>query len=173
MTAESIQENAEHILCDLIGIPSVSNSPNSEIVDYIESFLTGLGVGSIRIPDVTGEKFSLLATIGPARSAGIVLSAHTDEANKVRALDAGADDFVDKPFGNAELLARIRAALRREQARPHEAPVGCAPDWQASRSRTPVQRFAVALLLPACTRPSGARGTVQARAPCWSGWRCW
>jgi two-component system KDP operon response regulator KdpE len=53
----------------------------------------------------------------------IVLSAHTDEANKVRALDAGADDFVDKPFGNEELLARIRAALRREQARPHEAPV--------------------------------------------------
>jgi two-component system KDP operon response regulator KdpE len=53
----------------------------------------------------------------------IVLSAHTDEANKVRALDAGADDFVDKPFGNEELLARIRSALRREQARPHEAPV--------------------------------------------------
>jgi two-component system, OmpR family, KDP operon response regulator KdpE len=53
----------------------------------------------------------------------IVLSAHTDEANKVRALDAGADDFVDKPFGNEELLARIRAALRREQARPHEAPI--------------------------------------------------
>jgi two-component system, OmpR family, KDP operon response regulator KdpE len=53
----------------------------------------------------------------------IVLSAHTDEANKVRALDAGADDFVDKPFGNEELLARIRTALRREQARPHEAPV--------------------------------------------------
>lgn len=53
----------------------------------------------------------------------IVLSAHTDEANKVRALDAGADDFIDKPFGNEELLARIRTALRREQARPHEAPV--------------------------------------------------
>jgi len=53
----------------------------------------------------------------------IVLSAHTDEANKVRALDAGADDFVDKPFGNEELLARIRSALRREQARQHEAPV--------------------------------------------------
>lgn len=53
----------------------------------------------------------------------IVLSAHTDEANKVRALDAGADDFIDKPFGNEELLARIRSALRREQARPHEAPV--------------------------------------------------
>lgn len=53
----------------------------------------------------------------------IMLSAHTDEVNKVRALDAGADDYVDKPFGNDELLARIRAALRREQARPDESPV--------------------------------------------------
>ena len=53
----------------------------------------------------------------------IVLSAHTDEANKVRALDAGADDFIDKPFGNEELLARIRRAMRREQSRPQEAPV--------------------------------------------------
>lgn len=60
----------------------------------------------------------------------IVLSAHTDEANKVRALDAGADDYVDKPFGNEELLARIRAALRREQARRPEAPVLRAGDLE-------------------------------------------
>lgn len=43
----------------------------------------------------------------------IVLSARTGEADKVRALDLGADDFVTKPFGPDELLARIRVALRR------------------------------------------------------------
>jgi two-component system KDP operon response regulator KdpE len=43
----------------------------------------------------------------------IVLSAHDDEEQKVRALDAGADDFVTKPFGYEELLARIRAVRRR------------------------------------------------------------
>ncbi|MBS1200863.1 MAG: hypothetical protein H6R27_1541 [Proteobacteria bacterium] len=43
----------------------------------------------------------------------IVLSARTLEQSKVEALDAGADDFVTKPFGARELLARIRAALRR------------------------------------------------------------
>jgi two-component system, OmpR family, KDP operon response regulator KdpE len=43
----------------------------------------------------------------------IVLSAHTREEEKVTALDAGADDYVTKPFGMAELLARIRAHLRR------------------------------------------------------------
>jgi two-component system KDP operon response regulator KdpE len=43
----------------------------------------------------------------------VVLSAHGEEERKVRALDLGADDYLTKPFGVAELLARIRAALRR------------------------------------------------------------
>ncbi len=43
----------------------------------------------------------------------IVLSARSEEAQKVAALDVGADDYLCKPFGNAELLARIRAHLRR------------------------------------------------------------
>ena len=46
----------------------------------------------------------------------IVLSARTQESEKVAALDAGADDFITKPFGVAELLARTRANLRRAQA---------------------------------------------------------
>jgi two-component system KDP operon response regulator KdpE len=43
----------------------------------------------------------------------IVLSAHAEERDKVQALDAGADDYLTKPFGMDELLARIRATLRR------------------------------------------------------------
>jgi two-component system, OmpR family, KDP operon response regulator KdpE len=43
----------------------------------------------------------------------VVLSAHGEEGQKVKAFDLGADDYVTKPFGVAELLARIRAALRR------------------------------------------------------------
>jgi two-component system KDP operon response regulator KdpE len=49
----------------------------------------------------------------------IVLSARTDEQDKVGALDAGADDYLSKPFGVAELLARARASLRRS-ARANE-----------------------------------------------------
>lgn len=43
----------------------------------------------------------------------IVVSARTEESEKVAALDCGADDYITKPFGSPELLARIRAALRR------------------------------------------------------------
>ena len=48
----------------------------------------------------------------------IVLSARHGETDKVGALDAGADDYVTKPFGSEELLARVRAALRRGDAAP-------------------------------------------------------
>src|SRR5581483_6590535 len=51
----------------------------------------------------------------------IVLSARSEEASKVHALDAGADDYVTKPFGMDELLARVRAAVRRA-APPSEEP---------------------------------------------------
>jgi two-component system, OmpR family, KDP operon response regulator KdpE len=45
----------------------------------------------------------------------IVLSARSNEADKIRALDAGADDYLTKPFGVNELLARIRSTLRRQR----------------------------------------------------------
>lgn len=48
----------------------------------------------------------------------VVLSARDAERDKVAALDAGADDYVTKPFGSEELLARIRAALRRSETSP-------------------------------------------------------
>jgi len=53
----------------------------------------------------------------------IVLSVRSDEAGKVRALDIGADDYVTKPFGIEELLARIRTALRHRLAQEGEKPV--------------------------------------------------
>ncbi len=59
----------------------------------------------------------------------VVLSARHDSDDKVEALDAGADDYVTKPFGMDELLARIRAAVRRGSAETHEAVVVTTPDF--------------------------------------------
>ncbi len=70
------------------------------------------------LPDIDG--IEVLAGIrGWSATPVIVLSARSTSAEKVEALDAGADDYVTKPFGMEELLARIRAAVRRATpARP-------------------------------------------------------
>jgi two-component system KDP operon response regulator KdpE len=67
----------------------------------------------------------------------IVLSARDAQAEKVAALDAGADDYVTKPFGMDELLARIRAALRRA-APGRDDPVVSTPDFSVDFSTTRV-----------------------------------
>jgi two-component system KDP operon response regulator KdpE len=56
----------------------------------------------------------------------IVLSAIGEEQEKVRALDAGADDYVTKPFGPQELVARLQAVLRRASPEPEESVVAAA-----------------------------------------------
>ena len=63
------------------------------------------------LPDIDGlQLIADIRKLGPVPI--VVLSSRGDEAAKVAALDAGADDYVTKPFGADELLARIRAALR-------------------------------------------------------------
>ncbi|NKY84767.1 response regulator [Nocardia veterana] len=64
------------------------------------------------LPDIDGIEV-LAGLRGWSSMPVIVLSARTDSADKVEALDTGADDYVTKPFGMDELLARLRAAVRR------------------------------------------------------------
>jgi two-component system KDP operon response regulator KdpE len=59
----------------------------------------------------------------------IVLTVREAERDKIQALDAGADDYVTKPFGMGELLARLRAALRRAMPDDTEQPVLATPDF--------------------------------------------
>lgn len=72
------QQTTIEILNSLIGFPSVSHDSNLDIVAWIEHFLSRYDVRCRRIPDRSGTKASLLATIGPPDRPGIVLSAHTD-----------------------------------------------------------------------------------------------
>jgi two-component system KDP operon response regulator KdpE len=59
-----------------------------------------------------------------------VLSVRDRQADKVAALDAGADDYVTKPFGMEEVLARLRAALRRSHG--GASPPCCLPDLRST-----------------------------------------
>jgi two-component system KDP operon response regulator KdpE len=70
----------------------------------------------------------------------IILSARDREAEKIEALDLGADDFVNKPFGIGELLARMRTALRHRMERIAETPVLRSADLEIDNVRHRVMR---------------------------------
>ena len=123
----------------------------------------------------------------------IILSARGAEADKVAALDAGADDYVAKPFGMDELLARLRAAVRRaapvdetpRRSTPSTSSIDLAdkrvtavPTASRSGSRRPsghllevLARNAGRLVAPAsCSRRCGDRSTARRATTCASTW---
>ena len=87
----------------------------------LSSHVPDLVVLDLGLPDMDGEEFIRVAR----RSSMIpiiVLSARTEEKDKVTALDLGANDYITKPFGTAELLARVRASLRINRMNLQAAP---------------------------------------------------
>src|SRR5262249_16101838 len=91
------------------------------------------------LPDKSG-----LELIGEIRKTSpvpiVVLSARHDERSKVAALDLGADDYVSKPFGMAELMARLRAALRHAFQAQGELPIFISGDLTVDLVRRNVTR---------------------------------
>ncbi len=77
----------------------------------------------------------------------IVLSVKGDESTKVEALDAGADDYITKPFGMNELLARVRAALRRSTAHSEENRVFAVGDFSVDLASHAILRNGTELKL--------------------------
>ena len=77
----------------------------------LSSHVPDLVVLDLGLPDMDGEEF-IRVTRQSSMIPIIVLSARTEEKEKVYALDLGANDYMTKPFGTAELLARVRASLR-------------------------------------------------------------
>jgi two-component system KDP operon response regulator KdpE len=80
------------------------------------------------LPDIDGTEV-IVELRRWSRAPIIVLSGRASPGDKIGALDVGADDYVTKPFAMAELLARLRAALRRDDGetdpgRPHQATIG-------------------------------------------------
>src|SRR6204780_2225819 len=90
------------------------------------------------LPDMDGVE-GLGGLRGWTKVPIIVLSGRADSADKVEALDAGADDYVPKPFGMDELLARLRAAVRRASPAPDE-PVVTTADFTVDLAAKQVTR---------------------------------
>ena len=97
-------------------VSSASNGRRA--IEAIERSKPDLVVLDLGLPDLDGVEVCRLVR-ERSNVPIVVLSARRTEADKVRALDIGADDYVTKPFGAEELLARIRVALRRGDTWAH------------------------------------------------------
>jgi len=101
----------------------VLEAPNGRTALELLAKNPALVILDLGLPDIDG--LELLEKIRDALGSlpVVVLSSRGDEAGKVKALDMGADDYVTKPFGMDELLARMRAALRHQLQVQGEQPV--------------------------------------------------
>lgn len=92
----------------------------NEALNSVEEKVPDLIILDINLPGVSG--FDVCQQIREWSQVPIImLSARIDESDKVKALDIGADDYIVKPFGIDELLARVRAVLRRRETTPSES----------------------------------------------------
>jgi two-component system KDP operon response regulator KdpE len=111
----------------------------AEAIKRIASERPDLVVLDLGLPDGDGKD-----VIGRVREWSdvpiVVLSARDREAEKIAAFDLGADDYVDKPFGVGELMARLRAALRHRLQRHDETPVLRLGDLEIDNVRHRVTR---------------------------------
>jgi two-component system, OmpR family, KDP operon response regulator KdpE len=102
---------------------SILDAPSGRVALELIAQKPDLIILDLGLPDIDGLE---LLCIMRAKNEGVpivVLSSRGEEAAKVKALDLGADDYVTKPFGMDELLARIRAALRHQLQVQGERPI--------------------------------------------------
>lgn len=105
------------------GYDVIEAEDGQQALDLIRRNAVALVVLDLGLPGMDGFEVISRLRGGGSSVPIVILSVRTDEAGKVRALDLGADDYVSKPFGVDELLARIRAALRHRLQQEGEKPV--------------------------------------------------
>jgi two-component system, OmpR family, KDP operon response regulator KdpE len=101
------------------GFDVLTASTGADALRQLTNNTIGVVILDLGLPDMDGK--DVLAQLRRRSDVPvIVLSARDREAEKIEALDLGADDYVNKPFAIGELLARIRSVLRRRATTPHE-----------------------------------------------------
>ncbi|MBQ8105705.1 MAG: response regulator transcription factor [Afipia sp.] len=101
----------------------ILDAPNGKTALELLDNKPDLVILDLGLPDIQGHDLLRMIRARNESVPIVVLSSRGDEAGKVQALDLGADDYVTKPFGMDELLARIRAALRHQLQVHGERPV--------------------------------------------------
>ncbi len=153
MTAILLVEDDAMIASGLVyaltgeGYDVVSCANIKEALNKVDTCDFSLGLLDLCLPDGTG--YELCERLRERGVAVIFLTAVDDEANAVRGLEMGADDYVTKPFRLQELLARIRAALRRQGGLSESGTIQIADDIQIFPGQARVMRAGMEIELTA------------------------
>lgn len=123
------------MLARLVAFDTVSHKSNLELIAFVEDYLAGWGVSSIRIPNATGDKAALFATIGPQDRGGVLLSGHTDVV-PVEGQAWSRDPFTlhvadGRAFGRGAVDMKGFIALA----------LALVPDFLAANLKTPIHLF--------------------------------
>jgi acetylornithine deacetylase len=123
------------MLARLVAFDTVSHRSNLPLIDFVEDYLTGWGVGSTRFPNEAGDKAALFATIGPQDRGGIVLSGHTDVV-PVEGQAWSRDPFTlhvadGRAYGRGAVDMKAFLALG----------LALVPDFLAAKLETPIHLF--------------------------------
>lgn len=105
------------------GFQVIEAADGGQALAEIEQAEPDLVILDLGLPDIHGQELIRIIRSQGSTLPIVVLSSRTDERGKVEALDLGADDYVTKPFGTDELLARIRAALRHRLQQQGQRPI--------------------------------------------------
>ena len=120
------EQNIKNFMSTILaanGFDTLMAGSAKEALSMISSHCPDLIILDLGLPDMDGVEV-VKSVRSWSQMPIIVVSARTEDADKIRALDAGADDYLTKPFSVGELLARIRTTLRRLS---HQAAEGPAP----------------------------------------------
>ena len=129
-------------VCEAVGktgCQAVEASTGHQGLELIAAGEIALAILDLGLPDMDGVEFIRVLRRWSALPV-LILSARSDEQDKIEALDAGADDYLTKPFGVGELQARLRVLLRRHAPNADASPLHCFGAVEVDLARRVVRR---------------------------------
>ena len=131
MTA-AVLPSALELLARLVAFDTESSKSNLPLIEFVENYLAGLGIASLRLPNAARDKASLFATIGPNIDGGVVLSGHTD------VVPVAGQTWSSDPFALRESQGRLYGRGSCDMKGFAALVLAMAPQFQAAQLKSPV-----------------------------------
>jgi acetylornithine deacetylase len=130
--AHLLLEEAIDILSHLVSFDTESSKSNLPLIDWVETYLARHGIASLRVPDSTGEKAALFASVGPQADGGIVLSGHSD------VVPVAGQKWTSNPFHLRREAGRLYARGACDMKGFDAIVLASLPHWQNMPLKAPL-----------------------------------